>query len=63
MRFNRRLTWLIVLYGLLLALAALLLPMRTVGLVLLILTLSFVVYLIPSVVMLRNRLRSASRAS
>lgn len=60
MKFNRRIAWLIVLYGLLLALAALVLPIRTVGLVLLILTVAFVLYLIVSVLMLQRRLKSQS---
>ncbi|HUK01561.1 MAG TPA: hypothetical protein VLW26_04725 [Steroidobacteraceae bacterium] len=60
MKFKRVVAWLIVIYGLLLSLAALFLPRATMGIVIAVLTISMVLSTVASVLILHYSLKSRS---
>ncbi|HEV2703650.1 MAG TPA: hypothetical protein VGV09_18640 [Steroidobacteraceae bacterium] len=59
MKFNRLVAWLIVIYGLLLGLSTLLLPVRSLGIAVLVLTVAFLLCLVANVFRLRNAVKRA----
>jgi hypothetical protein len=63
MKFKRRVAWLIVVYGLLLGLAALfLLPRPTMGIAMVVLTVTLILSIVASILILHNALKSRTAA-